>query len=117
MIQPWLIFENAQEALHFYQEAFGVAECYRLEPVAGDIVVRVALEDSEFWIAGGGPHNLDIHQSVRMVVTVAQPEKYIESAIRAGAKEVFPVQAHHGWRSGKISDPFGHHWEFGHEVD
>jgi PhnB protein len=117
MIQPWLIFENAQEALDFYKEAFGVVERYRLEPVPGDIVARVALADSEFWIAGGGPRNMNIHQNVRMVVTVAQPEKHIQRAILAGAKEIFPLQAHHGWRSGKICDPFGHHWEFGHEID
>lgn len=117
MIQPWFLFEDAPEALGFYKLAFGVIEKYRLEPVPGELVARVALEDSEFWVASGGAPRPDIHNSIRMVVTVSDPEGYIERALQAGARLVFPVQSHHGWRSGKISDPFGHHWEFGHEID
>ena len=83
MIQPWLIFENAQEALNFYKNAFGVEECYRLEPIPGDLLVRVRLEDSEFWIAGGGPSCTEIHRSIRMVVTVGNPDKYIAQALKA----------------------------------
>jgi PhnB protein len=51
------------------------------------------------------------------VVVVDNPEYYFEKALQAGATEVFRVQADHGWRSAKVADPFGHHWEFGHEVD
>jgi hypothetical protein len=31
----------------------------------------------------------------------------------AGAEEVYAVGAEHGWRLGRIADPFGHHWEIG----
>ena len=34
-------------------------------------------------------------------------------AVSAGATEVYPVSDEHGWRLGRIEDPFGHHWEIG----
>jgi PhnB protein len=34
-------------------------------------------------------------------------------ALAAGAREVFPVSQAHGWRLGRVVDPFGHHWEIG----
>ena len=34
-------------------------------------------------------------------------------AVEAGATEVAPVDEEHGWRMGRIADPFGHHWEVG----
>lgn len=36
-----------------------------------------------------------------------------ERALAAGATEVHPVGDEHGWRLGRIEDPFGHHWEIG----
>lgn len=30
-----------------------------------------------------------------------------------GAVEVYPVTEEHGWRLGRVEDPFGHHWEIG----
>jgi PhnB protein len=34
-------------------------------------------------------------------------------AVAAGATEVRPPADEHGWRLGRIADPFGHHWEVG----
>ena len=33
--------------------------------------------------------------------------------LAAGAAEVVPVGEAHGWRLGRLVDPFGHHWEIG----
>jgi len=30
--------------------------------------------------------------------------------------EVYPVSEGHGWRMGRVVDPFGHHWEIGREL-
>jgi len=53
---------------------------------------------------------------VRMILTVADPDSVFAEAIRAGATEIHPVSEDHGWRSGRLKDPFGHHWEIGHEL-
>jgi len=36
--------------------------------------------------------------------------------LKAGAKEVFPIGEDHGWKLGRLVDPFGLHWEIGHPV-
>jgi hypothetical protein len=51
--------------------------------------------------------------TVRLLLIVEDPESVVARAIAAGAKEVYPVGEEHGWRLGRIEDPFGHHWEIG----
>lgn len=116
MIQPWLIFEDGKAAIDFYQEAFGAGVIFQMEPVAGEVVAKMTLAGSQFWVSGGGPACPDINNNIRMIVNVSNPEEYLERAVGAGAKLIFPVQLDHGWRSGKVMDPFGHHWEFGQEL-
>jgi PhnB protein len=52
-----------------------------------------------------------------MVLTVEDPDALFERAVAAGAKAVSPVSNMHGWRVGRIVDPFGHHWEIGKPLD
>jgi PhnB protein len=54
--------------------------------------------------------------SVRMLLIVADPAAVCARAVSAGAKQVRPVTDEHGWRLGRILDPFGHHWEIGHPL-
>ena len=39
--------------------------------------------------------------------------RVVGRALAAGATLVAPVSDEHGWRLGRIADPFGHHWEIG----
>jgi PhnB protein len=48
-----------------------------------------------------------------MILTVPDPDSLFARAISAGATEVFPVGEDHGWRLGRLADPFGLHWEIG----
>lgn len=48
-----------------------------------------------------------------MLLIVADPDSMFARAVAAGAREVYPVQERHGWRVGRMVDPFGHHWEIG----
>jgi PhnB protein len=48
-----------------------------------------------------------------MLLIVDDPHAVVESAVRAGATVISPVGEEHGWRLGRIQDPFGHHWEIG----
>jgi PhnB protein len=51
--------------------------------------------------------------SVRMLLITADPAALVARAVAAGARQVAPVTEEHGWRLGRIEDPFGHHWEIG----
>jgi PhnB protein len=51
-----------------------------------------------------------------MILTVPDPDTLFLRALKAGATEVFPVGEEHGWRLGRLVDPFGLHWEIGREL-
>jgi PhnB protein len=46
-------------------------------------------------------------------LTVADPDAVLLRALKAGATEIYPVGEEHGWRIGRVVDPYGHHWEIG----
>jgi PhnB protein len=48
-----------------------------------------------------------------MILTVADPDAMFERVLVAGATQVWPVSEGHGWRIGRVVDPYGHHWEIG----
>ena len=121
-LAPWFSVQNPAEAVAFYKVAFGAIETYRLEVPGGGLVVRLAVENAEFWVsnqsedqAEKGAENLG-GNSVRMILTVADPDAVFAKAIEAGAKEIFPVGEEYGWRLGRVVDPFGLHWEIGYEL-
>ena len=51
--------------------------------------------------------------TVRMVMTVEDPDAVFDRAVATGAKIVQPVTDAYGWHLGRVVDPFGHHWEIG----
>ena len=115
-IAPWLSVSRATEAVDYYKAAFGAVEWYRLEDDAGKVVVaQLAIEGADFWLqedVDSSPESLSC-RSVRMILTVDDPDAAFEQAIAAGAFEVAAVSEGHGWRIGRVADPFGHHWEIG----
>jgi PhnB protein len=48
-----------------------------------------------------------------MLLIVEDPDAMVARAAAAGATVIHPVGEEHGWRLGRIKDPFGHHWEIG----
>jgi len=110
---------NGTRAVEFYKTAFG-AEVLMQTGDESSIVVRLAIESSEFWLADESPeHRNPAPQtlngsSVRMILVVNDPDAIFKRALAAGAKEVWPVANQpYGWRIGRVQDPFGHHWEIG----
>ena len=122
-IEPWLSVHNGVKAIAFYKTAFGVTEVYRLEDPDGGIVAKLSLSGAAFWISGGSEDNENSGTevvgggSVRIILTVADPDAVFASALKAGASEVFLVSEQYGWRLGRVIDPFGLHWEIGHPLD
>ena len=55
--------------------------------------------------------------TVRLILTVADPDTLFTQAIDAGATVVFPVNESYGWRLGRLADPFGLHWEIGRPLN
>ncbi len=121
-IAPWLSVRDGARAIAFYKSAFEATEVYRLEDPCGGLVVRLSVAGAEFWLSAEAPKDGDASAepvgggSVRMILTVADPDSVFAQALAAGASEVFPVGEGHGWRLGRLVDPFGLHWEIGHQL-
>jgi PhnB protein len=119
-LAPWLTVQNGANAVEFYKTAFGAVETYRLDSPGGGIVVKLSVDGAEFWISGDDSQNDSNHQSlsgnIRMILTVSDPDTFFSKALSAGASEVFPVGEAHGWRLGRLVDPFGLHWEIGRPI-
>lgn len=116
-IAAWLTVRNSIKAVEFYKSAFGAIEIYRLEGGNGDLVARLSIDGSEFWVSNESSESLDPESlgggTVRMILTVQDPDSVFTRALKAGATQVFPVGEDHGWRLGRLVDPFGLHWEIG----
>ncbi len=119
-ISPWLSVSNVMKALEFYQAAFGASTVYRMDnPEDGSFVARLSVDGAEFWISEAGNDkatSLPGGEPIRMILTVSDPDTVFQQAMNAGATEIFPVGEEYGWRLGRIADPFGIHWEIGHEL-
>jgi PhnB protein len=117
-IQPELWVENPGEAVAFYEAAFNATVLHRVGG-GDDIVAQLAVGDAAFWVAGVSatmkrlsPRAIDGATS-RTLLVMDDPERVVRQAVAAGATETSPVGDEHGWRLGRIIDPFGHEWEIG----
>jgi PhnB protein len=118
-IAPWLSVRNGKRAVEFYKSALGAIETYHVEDPTGSVVSRLSVKGAEFWLSDESPAHGNFSPeslgggSVKMLLTVPDPDEMFEKAVAAGAKEVYAVSEEHGWRVGRVVDPFGHHWEIG----
>jgi len=117
-IAPWLSVSRGKEAVDFYTAAFGAVELYRLDDAGKVVVAQLAIDGADFWLQDDVESSPDAsgRLSVRMILTVEDPDSVFERAVAAGASVVAAVSEDHGWRVGRIADPFGHHWEIGKQL-
>jgi PhnB protein len=118
-IAPMLSVRHGARAVDFYKAAFDAIEVFRIEDPGGSVVSRLSVEGAEFWVADESPahHNFSPESlgggTVRMILTVADPDAMFARALAAGATQVVAMANAYGWRLGRVLDPFGHHWEIG----
>jgi PhnB protein len=114
-----LSVRNGAKAVAFYKAAFGATEVFLIESPDGAVVARLSIDGAEFWVADESPAHANFSPetlgggTVRMILTVPDPDASFAKAVAAGAREVVAVKNDYGWRLGRVVDPFGHHWEIG----
>jgi PhnB protein len=120
-IQPELWVDRAGQAITFYAEAFGARVLHRVGE-GDDIVAQLAVGEAAFWVAAAAP---DVRRfsppsiggaTSRTLLVADDPDALQRRAIDAGATEKSAVCDEHGWRLGRIVDPFGHEWEIGKPI-
>jgi len=120
-VSAQLSVRRGRAAVEFYQAAFGAREIYRVGGTDGHeaVVSQLRVGDTTFWVADESPEHLNFSPeslgggSVRMLLVVDDPDAAVSRAVASGATVVAAVAEAHGWRLGRIVDPFGHHWEIG----
>ncbi|TME54316.1 MAG: VOC family protein [Chloroflexi bacterium] len=118
-LAPWLAVRDAQRATDFYKAAFGAVEVYRLDGDEGTVAVaQLSIEGAVFWIqddVDAGPERRG-RGLVRMILSVDDPDTIFDRAVAAGAAVVAPMHEAYGWRTGRVTDPFGHDWEMSKQL-
>jgi PhnB protein len=120
-ISPQLSVRRGRAAVEFYEAAFGAVEDYRVGGTDDHeaVVAQLSVGNATFWVADESPtHGNFSPESVggattRMLLVVEDPDAAVERAVAAGATVLHAVGDEHGWRLGRIVDPFGHPWEIG----
>jgi len=119
-ISPWLSVTDAAAAVRFYEAAFGAVEVEadRFEDAGTLVVAHLAVGEADIWVQADPEASPDADRpaSVRMILSVDDPDAVFARAVGAGARAVAPVADGHGWRIGRVADPAGHHWEIGKPI-
>jgi PhnB protein len=98
-IQPELWIDRAAAAVAFYEAAFGARVLHRVSS-GGHEGPRFSPK------AIGGTTG-------RTLLLADDPDALFARAVKAGAAPASEMADEHGWRLGRIFDPFGHEWEIG----
>ena len=83
------------------------------------MVATLAVDGADFWVADESPEHQNFSPeslgggTVRMILTVSDPDAMFARAVAAGARVVTAMTNAYGWRLGRVADPFGHDWEIG----
>src|ERR1700736_293173 len=90
---PWSWVRNCARAVDFYKSAFGATEVYRLD-AGGGVVAKLSVDGAEFWLSDESPEHGNFSPeslgggSVRMILTVRDPDAVFVQALAAGASTV-----------------------------
>jgi len=117
-ITPYLVINNANEAVKFYTEVFGAKERLRLDDGSGKVmhleleigssVIMMADEFPEMGFTG--PQTIG-GTPVSICHYVEDCDQVFNKAIQNGAEVMRPLaDQFYGDRSGTFKDPFGHVW-------
>jgi PhnB protein len=123
-VSAQLSVRRGREALAFYAAAFGATEVYRVGGTDQheSVVAQLAVGNATFWVSDESPPHKHFSpeslggSTVRLLLIADDPDAVVRRAVELGAREVYPVEEAHGWRLGRIEDPFGHQWEIGRSL-
>ncbi len=123
-VMAQLSVRHGRAAIEFYRAAFGAVDDYL---VGGNdqneaVVAQLSVGGGTFWVSDESPEHANFSPesvggaTTKMLLIVEDPDAVIARAVTAGARLVRAATDEHGWRLGRIEDPFGHHWEIGKPV-
>jgi len=122
-IVPRLSYADAAKAMAWYKRAFRAVEIMRFAVPDGKIAhAEMKIGNAVFALTDGHPDDktpLELGgHTVVLDVYVQDVDSFVNRAVKAGAKIIYPVgNAFYGDRGGRIEDPFGHSWGIGSRIE
>ena len=115
---PYLVVQNAANAIEFYKKAFGATELMRMPGPGGRIMhAEIKIGDSPIMLADESPEmGIRSPQSlggtpVSLLLYLNDVDARFKQAVAAGAALQRPLRDEfYGDRTGTVIDPFGHIW-------
>jgi PhnB protein len=122
---PYLVLNNASQAIDFYKKAFGAQEIMRMPGPGGKIMhAEIKIGTSPIMLADENPQmNARSPKTIggspiSIYLYVENCDEIVKRAVDSGAKLVRPVENQfYGDRSGGVEDPFGYQWYIATHVE
>jgi uncharacterized glyoxalase superfamily protein PhnB len=125
-LTPYLTVTNAAGAIEFYARAFGARELDRQATPEGKLLhALLRFGDAQLMLSDEFPGMDDCRSpqalggtTVTLHLDVPDADATFRRALDAGATVSLPLMdAPWGARYGKVTDPFGHSWSIGTQVE
>ena len=114
---PFLVVDDAAEAIDFYMRAFGAKELMRVEDNGRISHAQFRIGNSRFMLSDEHPETGVLGprsyggSPLRIFLYVDNVDTFVGRAVAIGAKLQQPVdEKRYGDRSGSLEDPFGYTW-------
>lgn len=114
---PYLSVHDGVNALEFYKKAFGAVEIERYEMEDGKLGhAEIQIGGAPIYLADEYPAGGFLsaktvgNTPVTLMLSVANVDALFDQAVKAGATVARPLADQMHGRTGKLIDPFGHHW-------
>lgn len=123
-ITPGIVVGDANDAIAFYETAFGATLTFRLDAGGKVAHAEMRIGDARFMLSDEFPEWDALGPESRggttgsLLVYVDDVDAAFERAIKAGATVLQAVENQFwGDRMGTVVDPFGHRWMLGTHVE
>ena len=124
-VTPYLTIEGAAQAIDFYCSILGAKEDMRMEGPGGKVGhAELRIGDSLIMLADAFPEMGSLSPQtlggspITLMVYVEDVDDVFDRAIKAGAKEIAPLEdKFYGDRSAMFEDPFGHRWNVASHIE
>jgi|SRR6476660_2100642 len=115
-VTPSLTVRNGQDALAFYQAAFGAVEHFRLADPSGKVMhAEFQIGDSKLMVSDEfpdwGSFAPEVGKGALYMIYVPDADAAFAKAVACGATPLQPpTDQFWGDRTGQVADPFGYRW-------
>lgn len=114
---PYLVVDDAAEAIDFYVRAFDAKEVMRIEANGKIAHAQILIGNSHIMISDERPGSGSLSpksiggSSMRVFLYVKNVDSFVGRAVAVGARlRQLVDEKVYGDRSGSVEDPFGHIW-------